>query len=50
MRLAQDKAISHWMALDQLRSSVGLAVAAEMSHQLDKTLRGRTHLVMQLLA
>jgi len=39
--LAQDKAISHWMALDQLRSSVGLAVAAGMFHQFDKTLRDK---------
>lgn len=39
--IAHDNAISHWMALDQLRESVGLAVAAGMFHQFEKTLRDK---------
>lgn len=38
---AHDAAISHWLALNEMRDSVGLSVAAGMFHQFDKTLRNK---------
>lgn len=39
VELAHDEGISHWLALDEMKNTVSLALTAGMFHQFDKELR-----------